>query len=152
MTLGKCWTSGANSLYSCTNSHRGSWKTHFWASQPQRRNKTIMSTLESTCCLVWICTWWCGEITWQAQDGEIRSTLCEAGALPEARLPQARIRVDRGDDALVEVLRRPLVHPCCCHYSRQAHQTEHEAHHLTQSGCHRDAVCSMHWIIIFYFF
>lgn len=82
-----------------------------------------------------------GEITGQSQDGEVRSTLCEAGALPDARPPQTRVRVDGRHDAIAEVLRGPLVHPGRCHYSRHPDQTEHEAHHLTQSGCHRSTVC-----------
>lgn len=87
-----------------------------------------------------------GQITGQPQDGEVRSTLCEAGALPEARPPQARVRVDGRHDVIVEVLRGPLVHPGRCHYSRHPDQTEHEAHHLTQSGCHRSAVCETIWL------
>lgn len=87
-----------------------------------------------------------GQITGQSQDGEVRSTVCEAGALPDARPPQAQVRVDGRHNVIVEVLRGPLVHPSRCHYSRHPDQTEHEAHHLTQSGCHCSTVCEMIWL------
>lgn len=86
------------------------------------------------------------QVTRQPQDGEVRSTVCEAGALPDARPPQARVRVDGRHNVTVEVFCGPLVHPGCCHYSRYPNQTEHKAHHLTQSGRHRSMVCETIWL------
>lgn len=78
--------------------------------------------------------------TWQPQDGEIRPALGEAGALPDARPPQARVRVHGRHGVVEEVFGGPLVHPRGGHDSRHPDEAEDEAHHLAESGRHA-AVC-----------
>lgn len=65
--------------------------------------------------------------TWQAEDGEVWSTLCEAGALPNTGPPQARVRVHGCHNVVKEVLCSPLVHPRRRDYSRYSYQTQNEA-------------------------
>lgn len=65
--------------------------------------------------------------TWQAEDGEVWSTLCEAGALPNTGPPQARVRVHGCHNVVKEVLCGPLVHPRRGDYSRYSYQTQNEA-------------------------
>lgn len=72
--------------------------------------------------------------TWQPKNGEIRSALCKAGALPHAAPPQSLILEDGRDRVVVQVLRAPHIHGSGHHAPRNTQRRNDEPHHLAD-GC-----------------